>query len=160
MAERQYWDANCFLAIINDEAERVLHLRPLWESARSSPDTVILTSAVTIAECPNSKGTPESHAEIDAFLLDPRVRMISADRLVGQEARDLQRRVYAEFRRTLPVRDAIHLASALRADADRLLTYDKDDLIPLSNRLTTRGGKLLAIEEPRWSGSLRLPLPD
>ncbi|MDZ7726689.1 MAG: PIN domain-containing protein [Dehalococcoidia bacterium] len=155
--ERQYWDSCCFLAIINDEADRILHLRPLWHDASGNRNSQILTSALTIAECSHPRGTAEEQTALDRFFADRCLTLIANDRLVAQDARDLQRQVRERFGRRLPVRDSIHLASALRGNVERMLTYDQDDLIPLSGEFRTRAGTPLLIEEPIWRGNLQMP---
>lgn len=151
----QYWDSCCFLSIINDEPGRAIHLAPLWSEAGGRGKIRILTSSLTIAECSLTKGSSDAREKLDQFFLDGRLTLVGVDRLVGQLARDLQRAVH-DRGRTLKPRDAIHLAAALHADADCLLTWDSADLIPLSNLFRTRSGKSLVIEEPRWEGNLPL----
>lgn len=154
--ERQYWDSCCFIAIVNDETGRVDHLKALWDDAAVRGKARILTSALTIAECAHAQGERSHQEQLDAFFLSRSLTIVSLDRIVGNEARDLQRAARDTYGKKLPVRDALHMAAALRANADRMFTYDEDDLIPLSRLFKTQAGNELVIEVPKWVGTIEM----
>ena len=153
---RIYWDSCVFLAIINDEKGRVDHCVNLFKEANDDKKTQIFTSALTIAECANAAGTEANDEQIRKFFENPCITLMNADRLINEHARELQRTVYKDIDKKLPVRDSIHLATALRAMAEVLLTYDGDDLKPLNGRFSISDGSKLVIKEPYWEGPRRM----
>jgi predicted nucleic acid-binding protein len=145
------------LAIINDERGRADHCVNLFKEASEENKTQIFTSALTIAECANVTGTEATNEEIRRFFENRAITILNADRLICEHARELQRTTHRDLGKKLPVRDSIHLATALRARAEALLTYDYDDLNPLSGRFSASDGTKLAIREPYWEGPRKMP---
>lgn len=156
--ERQYWDSCCFISIVNKEVGRIDHLVQLWHEASLRGRTRILTSALTIGECAHANGSEVARDEIDSFFYSKCLTLVALDRSLGNEARRLQREAKDKHGKKLPVRDSFHLAAALRGNADRMFTYDEDDLTPLSRLFMTREGKALVIEVPKWSGTIPMKL--
>lgn len=153
---RVYWDSCLFLAIVNEEAGRADVCANLFKEAAVERKAQIYTSAITVAECAVVQGSEEHDETIRRYFEHSCVTVVNADRLVAERARELQRRAYADLGRKLPVRDSIHLATALRVNAEVLLTYDNDDLLPLSGNFAGRSGIYLKIQEPFWEGPQRL----
>lgn len=129
-SRRIYWDANCFLAYINGEADRLPMLDALFEEARRG-EIAIVTSMVSLTEVAYEASEKESRqlsqraeASIDA-LFDDRsvVSMVEYHQFVARDARRLIRQALAERWRLQPM-DAIHLATALDARADEVHTYE------------------------------------
>ena len=118
--ERAYWDSCVFLAIFNGEQGRVDHCINLFKEANEEGKTRIFTSAMTIAECSNASGKETDDEKIREFFEHPCITVVAADRLIAERAQELQRVAYREFDKKLPVRDSIHIATALRARAATL----------------------------------------
>ena len=108
-------------------------------------------SALTIAEVHKKRHGQTLTGEEDSRILDyfrsEFIKHIDVDRTIGEEANRLCRRFEAE--RLLP-NDAIHLACALRAGCDVLLSWD--------GPLTSIKHEKIRIEKPRMIGQARLPL--
>jgi predicted nucleic acid-binding protein len=96
----------------------------LWQEAKAGKFKVFI-SALALAEVYKKKSAIKpGDAVLDEFLVyinEPFVEVIEVDREVGIQAHSLCRR-YASAR--LFPNDAIHLACALRAECDFLLTWD------------------------------------
>jgi hypothetical protein len=84
----------------------------------------IFTSTFTLVEVLRARRQPvlteAEEQKIDAFFRHDYIKLITLDRRVAEEARRLARQY------SLRPADAVHLASAIRARADQLLTWDED----------------------------------
>ena len=69
---------------------------------------------------------------------------VQLDTLVAEQARKLLRQ-HTELGKAA---DAIHLATALYWDCDEMHTWDQDDLLGLSLKVSRRDGELLKIIVP------------
>lgn len=123
--ERRYWDSNVFLAWIKGEKGRVEMCEAIVRMARKD-ECVIITSAITLAEVvrPRQKGTVEiteaEDKQIVAFFSNPFIKFVDLSPSLAARSRALQ------WRFNLGVRDAIHVVSAIAAEADVIETYDPD----------------------------------
>ena len=145
---RSCWDSCLFIAIIAEEEGRVDNCLGLWREATVERRVDIYTSAITIAECADAAGNDEREAKLQAFLQSKQLKVVNADRLVSERARAIQRQVYSDTGKKLPVRDSIHLATAIQINATVLYTYDRNDLIRLDGRFANRDGLNIRIAEP------------
>ena len=88
--------------------------------------------------------TVAEEKKIDDFFKHEYIRLVTLDREVAEGARKLARK------HGLHPADAIHLASAIKAQADELLTWDENHF-PIN---TTIEG--VAIKLPYWFGQIKM----
>ena len=142
MVERRYWDTACFSAWFADEEHRAEVCGAILTSAEEG-SIQIVTSALAIAEVLLPKGgprlDPSKRHQVTQFFKKPQLLVVQLDRTVAQEA---QRYVW-DF--GVKPKDAVHVASAIRAGVPTLETYD-DGLVKLSGRLG--GSPVLHIRHP------------
>jgi predicted nucleic acid-binding protein len=150
-----YWDANVFLALFQkgDTPDRA-HQRKhsiLWLEAARSGRILIVTSALTLAEARRGENEPPlpgaEHATIRAFFKHSYIVVLPVDRPTAELAAD-----YGE-RFNLKPRDAIHLATAVRAKVNTLFAWDGD-----FHRKKAMISAPLLIEKPEWSELTQLSL--
>ena len=146
---RVYWDANLFIAWLNQRRRYWPTLDELLRRSTSG-EMEIVASNITIAEVAyysrdRSQAiiAPDSEAVIRQLLTDEqRVLLVpftdetgfAAQSLVRRWRRIRERLEPEQRRRRLEPSDAIHLASAMDSDVDELLTTDSD-LIVIAGRL-------------------------
>jgi len=115
-------------------------------------DFPIYTSALTIAEVYKQKGNPigaltsDQSDRILEYFEHEYIKIIDIDRRVAEEAHRLSRKF------GLTPNDAIHLASALKAQCDKLLTWDVNSFISKVQH------KEIIVEEPAILPPEQLPL--
>lgn len=106
------------------------------------------TSSFTLAEVIKARNrpllTPAEEKRIDGFFKHEYIKLVILDREVAELARRLARN------HGLRPPDAVHLASAVKARADELLTWDENHF-PIN---TTIEG--VTIKLPYWFGQMKL----
>ena len=124
------WETSCFIARFNGESGRVEVCNAILEAAKRN-EVTLYTSFITMCEWAKIKGEYASEAEdqIVEFLRNSYIHLVVIDFNVSRITRDLVRRY------KLDVRDAIHLATAIKMKADVLHTYDADDLLKLNGNI-------------------------
>jgi predicted nucleic acid-binding protein len=144
---RVYWDSCDFLGLINPEEAKHADCRSVWEEAERR-DTILLTSFFSFAEVFKAKceglAKPLAEAQdkqIEAMLRQPWVQAVVVDERIGTLARRLMRQ-HPECKKPS---DAIHLATALVLNVDEMHTYDKSDLLRLSEQVMRADGVPLKI---------------
>lgn len=165
--QRSYWDASTWIKLIsNKQDEQAVrdrwHCQQFFEEALKG-ERQLLTSAVTIAEVlrvetedgvPPPPMPPQVRERIEALFDEPYVVLIPLDPARAQEARNLRWRFS-----WLKTADAIHVASAVYAQADVLHTFDGAGGQP--RRMLQLDGLVgtppLSIVVPRWEGQLTIP---
>ena len=111
---------------------------------------MVITSAFTLAEVIKKKGEPvlseSDERTIIRFFEQPYLAIHDVTRAIAERARPLSR-LYG-----LRPADAVHLATALLANADFFETWNTKDFggIPSDDLAIT-------IREPQWFGNFRLP---
>jgi predicted nucleic acid-binding protein len=144
---RPYLESSVYIALIKGEfingidrgdiAQRIL-------DDASNGRWPILTATFTLAEVLKDKGrpilTPDEERRIDAFFRHDYIKLVTLDRRVAEHARSLARQ------HGLSPADAIHLASAIRSQADELLKWDKGFPRTMIEGVT--------IKDPYWFGQL------
>lgn len=155
---RVYWDANCFLAYINEEAEHMPMLDALLEESRNA-NIIIVTSVLSVTEVAFAAVEKEQRAldpEVENAINDlfsdrEVVRLAEYHELVAREAAYLIRDAMVNGWSLKPI-DAIHLATAKRLNVAEFHTLD--------GPLVKYGGPLdFPIHAPRTDRP-RLPLPE
>ncbi|MFH1158107.1 MAG: type II toxin-antitoxin system VapC family toxin [Pseudomonadota bacterium] len=141
MAEKVYWDSDCFLAWLQDEASADL-CRQVWESARDG-NVIIVTSALTLAEVLAMKRKTaipkEKRDDVINFFKNEYIVVINLDRKIAENARDLV------WDSGIDPKDAVHVATALKLGLNMMHTFDAD----LIKKTGTLGTPRLIIEQPR-----------
>jgi predicted nucleic acid-binding protein len=110
---RRYWDACAFIAFIAGEAGRADNCRKLLDEAASGV-YLAFTSSITLAEVTRKRHHPVDpgvRQQIEKFFENPYIETVNADRFTVLRAREL---IWQHL--SLRPNDAIHLASALRAN--------------------------------------------
>lgn len=138
---RYYWDAAVFHALFNEEENRVADCQQISRMAEEGT-VKIVTSTLTLVECVRLKNeprrlTPANEATLKRYFENPFIEFVNVTRKIGEDAR----RILWENQR-IQYKDAIHVATALYASVDKVMTYDRDFL-------ALRGDYGLQIEEPR-----------
>jgi predicted nucleic acid-binding protein len=122
MVERRYWDAGCFIAWLSMEEGRFDTCDSIITAADEG-ELEIVTSAFTITEVLFPKGgvmIPAEHrTKVRNFLRKKCFVLVQVDRTVAELAQDLV------WEKGIRPKDAIHVASALRAGVYALETYDE-----------------------------------
>ena len=125
---------SALVALLNGEVDRGEHV-PAARKRAEEGQIQLYVSTVTITEI--TKGPKATDVPLTAdqertftdFMDNDFVTMVSVDPVVATRARDLRRSVPK-----LKTPDALVVATALVAQAERLYTYDTDDLVPLSGQ--------------------------
>lgn len=156
--ERVYWDACVFIHRFDPASPHKGTLSKITDLAERGK-IQIATSVLTITEIsrPRDNGKPLSEAEVEKlvrFFDNPFLLLRQIDRNLAALAGFIAR---SEVRagRNIKNPDALHLATALLAQADSFCTYDdrllkKDGLIPLVGATPQQGGAMptLKIHQP------------
>ena len=150
----RYWDSNAFLAYFHEEAGRVDSCEAILAEAESGK-ILIVTCALTLAEVLALRGEPrlppttEMKRKVIDFFKNEYVAVVNVSREVAELARDLV------WDHGVKPKDAVHVASALVAQAPIFETFDK----PLIRKSKTLGGNPpMVIREPPPSQAPSLPL--
>lgn len=150
---RVYWDSCVFLALLKLEEDRVHTLISAMDAASHKRDLVIITSVLSVTEVAHAvrEDVDMQEEELDRLWGDPGILLVEVNRLTALEARSLVRQARAANRRLTPP-DAIHLATAKRAQAGEIHTYDE-------SLLTLGSIAELNIVEP-YAPQLLLPIEE
>ena len=151
MIKKLYWDSCAWLGLINGEPDKRRELELLYKAAQDG-SYELWTSTFTQVEVFRYSDEAEmprpwsdvNTKKIEAFFLQPFIHLIPLDLEIGRRARQIYRDTPSLKKRP----DAIHLASALRWPVDVMHTYDRPDLLTLSNKFTGRSGLPLEICVP------------
>jgi len=148
---KYYWDACAWIGFINNEPNKTIPLRVIWDRAVAG-ECKILTSTYSYMEVIygiNALGEPYPPEQNDAIVFDmlaqPHVDRIQFDTEVAKMARALKRKYHPVLGKRP---DAVHLASACYHNVTELHTFDGNDLLPLTGLVHKRDGKLLTILAP------------
>lgn len=149
--QRPYLESSVFIALIKGE---VINTIDRGEIAQHILDDAsagrwpIFTSTFTLAEVIKARNrlllTPSEEKRIDDFFKHEYIKLVILDREVAELARKLARN------HGLHPPDAVHLASAVKAQADELLTWDEGHF-PINTTIDGVTSKL-----PYWFGQMRM----
>jgi predicted nucleic acid-binding protein len=146
----RYWDAAAFLGLFLDEPGRADDCRATIKAAQEGRIRII-TSTLTLAEVVTLKGykplPPDKRQMLRQFFRNPWIVLREVDRYTAEEAQELVWNY-----ESLKPKDAIHVATAVRAGVAYLDTYDE----PLIRLNETIGDPPLKIGRP--GDLMQLPL--
>ena len=147
---RYYWDACAWIALIQQEPNRFDSLSYVIDEARAT-NVEIWTSTFTLAEvykrvCDDEQKSllPRQDQIFEDLILQHFVQRVQVDYDVGVLARRLLRK-HPTIQKP---QDGIHLATALLNNVDELHTFDRENLLSLSDRIPRKDGKHLRICNP------------
>ena len=130
--KRIYWDADVFVAYINEETERLPTIESLLQQVIEDPKIMIVTSVLTKVEVSwtgiekeDRLLLPEELKRVDSLLDNYNIiELIEFDDFIASKARELMRFGMESGGKKLRSNDAIHLASAIRVNANEVNTYN------------------------------------
>jgi predicted nucleic acid-binding protein len=146
-----YWDSCTFIGYFNDEKDKIDGCISVLEDAQAKK-LKIITSSLTLVEVIRIKGKPIPPKEQEDLMMkffranSDWIIFIDAERKVMEIARNLIR----DF--GLKSYDAVHAATAIRAKANFIDTFDPD-LLKLSNKI---GDPPIIVQHPPVRRQLRL----
>ncbi len=139
---RRYWDASCFLTLLNDEVGAA-ECQDILDEAKEQKTVICVCPLVQVEVVrPRGSSSPVSQAvrdNIRSFFENDYIKWRIIDRRIADSAQRLC------WEHGLHPRDAIHLAAALDLDCDLLEAYDHD-LLKLDGRVPNVS---LRIRRPR-----------
>ena len=140
--ERRYWDSDCFLGWLQAEAGKVEPCRQVLDIAARG-ELEIITSALTIAEVLHLRGhqpiSADKRQQVIEFFKRSYIIPMSITRRIAEASRDLV------WDHGIDPKDALHVATALKAKADVFNTFDR----PLIGKSLRVGDPKLLIEIPK-----------
>lgn len=156
--ERVCWDACTWIALIQkekikDESGRVTEDRERLcrvvfnQAEQPNGGLEIVASALCLAEVCKHPELAEDVHKLDDFFERDSVILIPVDREIGYIARELMSKGYAGLKPP----DAIHIASAIYANAAALHTFD-GDVLKLNGKFEKSAGGKLVICKPDLPG--------
>ncbi len=150
---RVYWDACTWIAVINEERavnkggkafeDRYTMCTSIIARAENK-EFEIVASAFTLAEvckCQESKTTQPN--KLSGFLDHNYILVLPVDKNIGLKAQTLQVALDGKLKPA----DAIHIASAQRANVAELHTFD-EVLLKLNGEIVADNGKAIKICRP------------
>lgn len=151
---RIYWDACTWLAIINEERavfkgegkpteNRFAMCQNIIERAMED-EFEIVVSAFTLAEvCKSPVAKTENPSKLPSFLDHEFVLVVPVDKDVGLKAQTLQ----SSGLFGLKPADAVHIASAQRANVSEIHSFDSD-MLKLDGQIAANNGNAIKICKP------------
>lgn len=118
--QRIYWDTSVWIAWTNNRFGSRDLLTALLRRAEAGKIEIVVSSMTMAEFAPRDKNID---LKLEAYLKRPYFVPVQTSFVVAKEARDLVR---AHRSTNLKGADAVHIASALRASADYLFSYDND----------------------------------
>ena len=124
--KRVYLDADVYLAVIKGEDGRLKTARGLLRGGEDKRFAVVASTLIYAEVCGHgevraAQDVVAVDATVSAFFESGFISWVEVDLVLARDARRLSR----EWR--LRGADAIHLASAVRASCDVLMTWNKND---------------------------------
>jgi predicted nucleic acid-binding protein len=144
---RPYLDSSVYIAAIRGEVGRADVAKHILEDAEAGKLQVV-GSTFVIAEVIRAKNQPplsqEDEQIVDQYVMRESMIWVELDVSLALEARRIARA------HGLKPADAVHLASAIKGEADVLFRWD--------DRFIKDGGTIegINVTEPYWTGQLKL----
>lgn len=150
-SRRVYWDSCAWIGLLNNEADKACELRAVYERAKNGK-CEIWTSVFSLVEVYKTSDEKNqvkplgssNMLRIEGLFNQSFVKLIQLDREIAEWARNLVRTTPGLKKH----QDSIHLASALAWNIPVMHTYDRNDLLHLSNSFKCRNGENLFICNP------------
>lgn len=148
---RIYWDTNAWLGLICKEAGRENILSAIWrEATKSKGKIVLLTSVISMVETfrlQSEKQSPKplqasNDRLIEEWFNHEHIELAELDVPIARTSRRLRREHPLER-----MADPIHLATALRWNADEFHTWDTG-ILALNGKLKCEDGSELLLTTP------------
>lgn len=150
--EKIYWDSDCIIAYLQNEAGKADQCSYLLERADRG-EVIVITSTLAIAEVLWMRGGPKIGREkaeiVNKFFRRSIFRVVDVTRKIAERAQLLV------WENDIRPKDAIHVATALQSGVLFLETFDAS----LIKRSGSVGEKPLLIREPVPAREPRLPFP-
>lgn len=148
---RIYWDTCAFIGLLNGEPDKKRELEIVYGFARTGK-VEIWTSTLSMIECRRLKEeqyaqkplSDGNDAKIGDIFKQPFIKPVPVAVDIATNARVLWRKTDGLNK----YQDAVHLASAARWDIRILHTYDRDDLLHLSEKVQSLNGNPIKIHYP------------
>jgi predicted nucleic acid-binding protein len=123
---RVYLDADVYLGLIKGEPGRLEVARGLLNAGQDGRIEVVASTLIYAEVCGHgdvraAANQADVDQKIESFFENGFIRWVEVDLVIAREARRLSRT------HRLRGADAIHLASAIRASVDVLMTWNKND---------------------------------
>ena len=157
MPIRFYWDSCCFISRLQRDAARISNLEYITDEAAAGRIQIIKSTMAIAEVCYLNRHADDEQTEKDAELVarffdNEYITVVQLSRTIAEEAARINRQHGAK-----PA-DAIHLATALAADAQIVHTYDNKRLLKLDGKV---GNPPLTITTPdSVSQQLKLRIDD
>jgi predicted nucleic acid-binding protein len=150
---RVYWDACTWIAYINEERatpkddrtgeNRFSMCKAVLKSAQAG-DVEIVTSALTLAEvCKSEEARNESLGRLPTFLDHEFILVVAVDKNIGIKAQSIQLSGMTGIKPP----DAVHLATAQRANVREFHTFD-DSLLKKDGQINAVNGHVIKCCKP------------
>ena len=139
--EKIYWDSDPFLGWLQNEAGKVDLCNGTLKRAQNG-EVLIITSALTLAECLWRRGGPKLAADkllvLRKFFRRSHIRVVNVSRVIAEDAQDVV------MNYSVRAKDAVHVATAIHHEIGILETFD-DGLLAQSGKI---GAPALTIRKP------------
>lgn len=146
---RRYWDASCFLTLLNNE-EGVEDCEIILNEAKEEKTRIYVSPIVQVEVIrPRSSPRPipvETRGQIQSFFENDYIKW----RIIDRDISNLAQNLCWDY--GLHPWDALHLAATLDLQCDLLETYDPD-LLKLDGQVPDSS---LGIQKPNWRGQAKL----
>lgn len=139
-----YWDSACCISFLRGDADRLEQCQSTLQAAEEGNIEIVISS-LTIAEVLHVRGhdpqlPPGMRKEVRRFFQQSMFLIVNVDRRIAEHAQDIF------YDHGVKPKDAIHVAAALFAVADRLDTFD----VGLQKRSGLIGSPALIIGAPEY----------
>jgi predicted nucleic acid-binding protein len=133
MPPKYYWDACVILEYLNQSPSRAPDVNALLDSADKG-EIQIFTSTLSIAEVAfaaedRNAGalSKETEDKIDKlWAIGSPIQLVEFHRIIAEDARDISRSAMAQGIGGMGSVDKMHLATAMRIEADEVHTYEAE----------------------------------
>lgn len=151
-----YCDACFFIAIFNEEKDRVDICQAILEDAKAGKIEIYVSYATIIECCHPPNGKTFREEDVERFFLNEYFIKIEVDKMIAFKGRKIQQELKDLGVKKVKPFDALHLASALSEECEYLFTYDRNHLISLQDRGIYPQIKICNPERP-WDTQMKMP---